>query len=465
MDKLFTTLNPGWGQDILFLNDIYLGIPFLIVVHFVLKNYIKKSNSSIHKKYLMTAWYLRVLGAVMSALMYQYYYHGGDTMMYFKSALILQKYTFSQPGAVWTTLFGGNTEETLQTIYRLFGGYSTFLTEEGSKTIVTVAYFLSFIAIKTYIIISFIISMFALYGCWHIFKVFYELYPHLEKQLAIACLFVPSVFFWGTGVMKDPLCLGALGILHYAVYNIFHKRKNIVKNAILTVLSVYLIKTVKVYIILAFAPAIAVWLFARYSENIKNKFFKAAAFPLLVAVGGGLGVLILSQMAAVANRYSFETVMETAKNTQNWLVYSTQQQGGSFYTLGDLEYSVAGLIKAFPKAVNVALFRPYIWEALKPTMFIAAIEAIVTLYLTLLLLFRFKLNIIKFVFQIIANPDILFCFVFSIIFAFAVGFTSFNWGALARYKLPMIPYYFIFLMLMFDSITQKNSKNLNLAPN
>jgi hypothetical protein len=160
-------------------------------------------------------------------------------------------------------------------------------------------------------------------------------------------------------------------------------------------------------------------------------------------------------MAAVANRYSFENMMRTAQDTQNWLVYSSQQQGGSFYTLGDIEYSAFGLLKVFPKAVNVSLFRPYIWEALKPTLFLAAIEAIVTLYLTVILFFRFRFNIFKLFSKIIGNTDILFCIIFSIIFAFAVGFTSFNFGALARYKLPLIPYYFIGLALLFDSIKPK----------
>ncbi|HND45792.1 MAG TPA: hypothetical protein PLC61_05275, partial [Chitinophagales bacterium] len=120
-----------------------------------------------------------------------------------------------------------------------------------------------------------------------------------------------------------------------------------------------------------------------------------------------------------------------------------------------------GILKVFPKAVNVSLFRPYIWEALKPTLLVAAIEAVVTLYLSVMLLFRFKLNIFKFIGKIISNPDILFCFIFSIIFAFAVGFTSFNFGALSRYKLPLIPYYFIFLVLMYDGLSKKVSKKVN----
>jgi hypothetical protein len=44
-------------------------------------------------------------------------------------------------------------------------------------------------------------------------------------------------------------------------------------------------------------------------------------------------------MATYAERYALEEIMRTAKDTQNWLVYSTKEQNGSFYTLGDIEYS------------------------------------------------------------------------------------------------------------------------------
>ena len=92
-----------------------------------------------------------------------------------------------------------------------------------------------------------------------------------------------------------------------------------------------------------------------------------------------------------------------------------------------------GLIKVFPKAINVALFRPYVWEIRKPILLAAALEGVITLYLTVTLLF--KAGFVRFFKLITDNPEVQFCLVFSIIFAFAVGFTSFNFGALARYKI------------------------------
>ena len=141
--------------------------------------------------------------------------------------------------------------------------------------------------------------------------------------------------------------------------------------------------------------------------------------------------------------------MRTAKDTQNWLVYSSKEQNGSFYTLGDIEYSTMGMLKVFPKAINVSLFRPYIWEIRKPILLAASLEGIVTLYLTITLLF--KTGFVRFLKLIASNPEVQFCLVFSIIFGFAVGFTSFNFGALARYKIPFMPFYYIALFILSDA--------------
>ena len=201
-------------------------------------------------------------------------------------------------------------------------------------------------------------------------------------------------------------------------------------------------------------PALAVWVFARYRYTIKSPFLKTLSTPLFVVLGAGAGVVILRSMASYAERYAFEELMRTAKDTQNWLVVASNASNGSFYTLGDIDYTPMGLLKVAPKAINVALFRPYIWEIRKPILLAASLEGIATFYLTVVLLFR--AGFVNFIKLIAGNPEVQFCIVFSIIFAFAVGFTSYNFGALARYKIPFMPFYYIALFILADA--QKKDK-------
>jgi hypothetical protein len=100
----------------------------------------------------------------------------------------------------------------------------------------------------------------------------------------------------------------------------------------------------------------------------------------------------------------------------------------------------------FPLAVNVTFFRPYLWEAKKVLVVLSAIEAFIFLFLTLKLLFTISLaRIWK---TIAGDPTIQFCLVFAIIFAFAVGISSNNFGALSRYKIPCLPFYALALILI-----------------
>src|SRR5204863_6631919 len=96
---------------------------------------------------------------------------------------------------------------------------------------------------------------------------------------------------------------------------------------------------------------------------------------------------------------------------------------------------------------NVTLFRPYIWESKKIIVLISALEALLFLFITLKVLFT--VGIVK-VWRTISNdPAIQFCLVFSIIFAFAVGISSYNFGALSRYKIPCVPFYAMALILIY----------------
>jgi hypothetical protein len=68
---------------------------------------------------------------------------------------------------------------------------------------------------------------------------------------------------------------------------------------------------------------------------------------------------------------------------------------------------------------------------------LSALESLALLALTFFVMIRARSRL----FAALKNPTVLFCLVFSITFAFAVGISTFNFGTLARYKIPMMPFY------------------------
>jgi hypothetical protein len=87
---------------------------------------------------------------------------------------------------------------------------------------------------------------------------------------------------------------------------------------------------------------------------------------------------------------------------------------------------------------------------------LSAIEAVVFLSLTLFVFF--KNGVIEFFRRVFSDPNLTFLLIFSLIFAFAVGISSGNFGALSRYKIPCMPFYGAFLMILINYEKLKRGK-------
>ena len=144
---------------------------------------------------------------------------------------------------------------------------------------------------------------------------------------------------------------------------------------------------------------------------------------------------------------------------QRWHTYRVEVLkggDGSAYNLGHVVFTPMGMIAKIPAAINVAIFRPYIWESRNPVVFLSALESLFFLYVTIRLLFLFLQapgRGFKFLSE---NSIIYFMIVFSLFFAFSVGFTSYNFGALSRYRIPLLPFYLCAILLTTDHL--KNYK-------
>lgn len=442
----------------LFLNDFIFGIIFIFIFYYIVKVFADRYyRGTPNHNYLMTYFKVKVWCTIAFVLIYAFYYKGGDTFIYLVYIIQLKTLFFNDPAAVFSIIFN---PDSFTSKYAMIGNIlenGLYMTNESTHFVISLGFYLSFFCFNSYFVLCLFCSMLAFIGCWKIYITFSELYPSLQKQMAIACLFIPSVCFWSSGLLKDPICMFALGMFTAALYELFFKYKGVFKNIIIIVVMLYILYTLKVYILISYVPAGLLWIISRNKNKIKSPFIKAIFTPFLLAFGLVSSLAMLQLMASFAERYSFESIMRTAQDTQNWLVYSSQTSGSSsIYSLGNIEYTPMGMLKIFPASVNVALFRPYIWEAKKPMLFIGAMESLVTFFFTVYLLYKSGIwNTIK---QIITNPDVLFCMVFSIIFAFAVGFTSFNFGALARYKIPLLPFYFIALFILSGTNNEDKQK-------
>lgn len=425
----------------------YVLLPFFLgVTYAIAYRYRNKKYPRNHpwRKYFIPGLTVKIAGAIFIGLIYAYYYKGGDTFNYFNDAKIING-AFSESFIKWFNLLFRIPAQNDSNYYQ-YTSNIVFYSDPASYTIDAITAFLSLFTLNTYLPAAVIFAVISFTGIWALFRSFASLYPKLIKPIAIVILFIPSVIVWGSGIIKDTICLFGLGWLTYSTFRFLIQRDFSISNMIIAILSFFLIAKVKLYILVSFAPALLVWIFFNYSHKIKNKSGKLLAkfFFLALIITGFL--FFMERFKTELGRYSLEKVAETSYITRGYIYFSSGEEG-SAYKLGEFDQTIGGMISKFPLAVNVTLFRPYLWESKKLIVLLSAIEALLFLFVTLKVLFT--LGIVRLWRTINNDPTIQFCLIFSVIFAFAVGISSYNFGTLSRYKIPCLPFYTLALILIY----------------
>lgn len=389
------------------------------------------------QRYFITGLALKLICGLGFGWIYVYYYGGGDTQLYFRGASLIYK-----------EITTGNTGLDI-----FFNDW--LLPYESQSTLFTqrIAGLLNIPALNSYWACTLLFSALSFTGQWLLFVSFFRQFPKLHKQLAIVILFIPGVIFWSSGIMKDSICMLFVGVIVYAVQNIFIYNSKKIISALLAVTGFYVLVSVKTYIALALLVSIALYAILVLKERIKFTTVKLLVLPVASALIIGAALLTMNKIGESLQRYSFENIIETAQLYQGYH-YRTSIAGrgsevrtGSSYTLGEIDYNdPLSIASKFPAAVNVTFFRPYIWEVKNPVMLLSALESTAILIFTLIVFFRTGLR--NFFVLIFSKKEILFCFSFALIFGFAVGFTTYNFGSLVRYKSPCIPFFLIALVLI-----------------
>jgi hypothetical protein len=210
--------------------------------------------------------------------------------------------------------------------------------------------------------------------------------------------------------------------------------------------ALYVLYSVKVYILLTFIPAAIFWVFLSRLKQIHSAVIKFMLYPFVIGSAVFFGFWAVSKASEDNPRYSLNVLAETARITAYDIRFYTGKDAGSGYTLGELDGSFTSMIRLAPSAIVVSLFRPYIWEVKNPLMLFSAMESFALLIVVLYIIGKKRFRIVGG----LSNPDAIFTLMFAIPFAFAVGVSTFNFGTLVRYKIPLMPFFVIALMLLYS---------------
>ena len=440
------------------LQDLFLTPIYLLLIYGIAYG-VRASVTNVYtKKYFIPALTVKLIGAIALGILYHTLY-AGDTNNYFRHATIVY-HAFGDSFTAGWQLVTTNGDVT-PAIAKYTEQMDWFGRGSNEYFVIRVASVFALLSFDTYTVIAVLFAATTFTGVWVMYMTFAKIRPEAYKELAIAVFFLPSVFFWGSGLLKDSLCLGALGWLFYAFYRGTIERRNVLRCSLIIVVSIMVIAAMKVYILLAFVPPASLWVFNENSSRIRNKTVRLLAKPLFLGIGALVAISAFAQLAAADARFNVEKIGEQSKLTSDYLQQVSQSEQGSGYSIGAQDGTLTGMAKLAPQAAVVALFRPFLWESRNPTMLLSAVES--TYFLVLTLRIFWQVGVARALVTIGRVPVLTLCFVFSLIFAISVGVSSGNFGTLVRYKIPLMPFYLSGLYIMQSLINSAASERRRAA--
>ena len=404
------------------------------------------------KKYFLPALWVRFGGAIALGVVYQFYYNGGDTFNYFThgSNWIWAAFLDDPSLGIRLLFTSGGTyfPETFE-----YSQHIWYYRDPNSYFIVRLTALFDLLTLHTYSATALFFASFSFSGLWAFYSAVQRKYPMSTKWLALGILYFPSVVFWGSGILKDTVTLGALGWLTWSMLNIIDQSRMRLHYWIISIVGIWLIYSIKTYILVCYLPMILVWLYWKNILLIKNFIVRLLVAPFLILFFGFIGYFSVMQFGEANQDYTLENISKRAAITAYDIRYGwgARDGGDGGYDLGNLDGSWTSMIVLLPNAINVSLFRPYLWEVKNPLMLLASLESTFLLFLTL-----WMTTYRKGIYIILRDPFLLFSFLFALVFAFAVGVTTFNFGTLMRYKIPMIPFFILALQMPKKNKCQAN---------
>ena len=387
----------------------------------------------------------KVYAGLLFALVYTFYYDGGDTIVYWQDAKILNTLVMSEPMCYLKILFGDTRPIWFYCFDLTEHVPHHYLRDQQAYSVSRLSAPFALLSIDSFFGCTILVAWVCFGGIWRLYTVFVEEYPDQKKEMAIAFLFIPSVAFWGSGVMKDAYTLTAACWLTSSVYGLLLKRRQIVFNVIAVVFSSYVMITMKPYIFVALMPGTLLWVVFNRIQKIQSPFLRFLSAPMIIMIGFVLGSVIFSQTSGRLENYgSVDSMLEKAVATQEDLKREAYE--GNSFDIGTIDPSLTGMLRKAPLAIFAGLFRPSLIDVRNPVMLISAVENTILMFFLMYMLL--SVGLFAFFRYVFTKPMIMFSFVFAVFFAFAVGLTTSNFGSLVRYKIPSLPFLLASLYLI-----------------
>ena len=382
-------------------------------------------------------WMTASLATHAAAVFVQLYlvfeiYQTGDLVMYHRYGVDLAESLRLD--------FWGVAPGIVRVLFQQASGLSVYVpaAESNTATMVALVAMCAFVLQDSLVAISLAFALASFLGKLVLYQAVREVTPpRLAVPLLVSIVLVPSVVFWSAGIVKEAVVMPGIGLFVLGLLRSVRGRR---ASVIWLVAGATMTALIKPYVLLMLVVAAGGFL---YGHRIA-KGDGVAGRPIALLFAALVVLLGVWAVGEVFPRFSFDRLAEETARMQS---VAFKPAGGSAYVIGDPEArSLLAQLGFAPFGLFTALFRPLPTEAHNPQMIVSSLESMALLLLSALVVSRQSPR--RAWTTLRRYPVVAFCLVFVVAFGVAVGLTAANLGTLSRYRMPLLPFLTVGLVLL-----------------
>lgn len=412
--------------DLDFVLGASLTIAYATCVVFIISKWRFFKNSGISQKTLIAAFLIKLVFGFAVGFVFSEYYTDrskADTFKYFDDSEILFQSIHESPQDFFCMLTGINSKrpELNQYYDQMNYWYDTYSPFNDNRAMIRLNAACRLVSWGHYHVHVVFICFLALIGIVASMYAFSFYHPKHSTSILLLFVCIPSVVFWGSGLLKDSLTIFALGVTLYSLISISENRKP--KNIITFVACLFLLLQVRFQVFVLMIPITFAWLIAHYYRKKSHIVFVSTfiAFVLLVVV-------------AWPHLFNTNLIDVMALKRVGFVNLAINEKSGSLFSTDPLNTTFPLVLVEPIKGLWNALTRPYISLNEGITSLIAAMESVLLCLVLALMLIKCCISKHK-----EWSIFLTMLTVFSVSYLTIMGMITPISGALVRYKAFALP--------------------------
>ncbi len=392
---------------------------------------------------LQTGFIIKLIAGIAVGLIYTYYYTDrltADTFKFFDDSAILFNAIYVNQADYWRMLTGiGASSPELQHYYdTMTNWYDTFSPFNDNRTMIRLNAFLRLFSMGNYYVHVTVVCFLSYAGIVGIIKVFNREYVTLSKGIFIVFLLLPSVLFWGSGLLKDALVFFTFGLVVFNFDRLLHAQKPSGLHLLYFIISFFLLMMTKFQVFLISIPLLAAW---GVTHRLRSN-------PMLTfSIVSGIFILIMFLVSSTSPR--LDVINLLVQKQQAFFKLAEESGAGSLIAIPVLENTISSMIINAPVGFLTSLTRPFITDSGAVLNTVSAIENTLILLMVLYCLFNFRKENVR------SKILPVFCLFYTLYSFTLIGMITPVLGAIVRYKAQALPFMVVLFIIIAHPAMKK----------